>query len=69
MENESKQVVPSGEEKTTKENINRKEALIRAGKYAAVTALGTMILLSPKKSQAGSSSPGGPGDWPPSGKV
>lgn len=33
-------------------NITRKEALKKMGKYAAFTALGTMIMLSPKKAQA-----------------
>ena len=47
--------------KPTQEEITRKEALIRAGKYAAFTALGMMVILSPKKSQAQSTSPGGPG--------
>jgi hypothetical protein len=53
MENELRPI------ETPKEKITRKEALIKAGKYAAITALGTMILLSPKKSQA--DSPGKPG--------
>jgi len=33
-------------------NITRKEALKKMGKYAAFTALGTMIMLSPKQAQA-----------------
>ena len=32
--------------------INRKQALKRMGKYAGLTALGTFILLNPKKAQA-----------------
>jgi uncharacterized membrane protein YebE (DUF533 family) len=40
-----------------KEQITRKEALKKMGSYAAFTALGTMVLLSPKASQAGSQSP------------
>ena len=42
---------------TEEEKINRKEAIKKVGKYAAFTALGTMIILSPKKSQADSTSP------------
>jgi hypothetical protein len=42
--------------------ITRKEALVKAGKYTAFTALGMMVLLSPKKSQA--QSPGSPGGNP-----
>jgi hypothetical protein len=53
-------------EKSTKNNpqeISRKEALKRIGnygKYTALTALGTYIMLSPKKAQA--ASPEAPGD-------
>ena len=46
------------------ENIDRKEALRKIGnygKYAALTALGTYIMLSPKKAQAASPTPGEPG--------
>lgn len=39
------------------EKITRKEALKKVGTYAAFTALGTMVLLSPKASQAGSTTP------------
>ena len=45
------------------ETITRKEALIKTGKYAAFTALGMMVLLSPKQSQA--ESPANPGGLPP----
>jgi hypothetical protein len=52
--------------KKTKENeITRKEALHKIGnygKYAALTAIGTYILLQPKKAQAQS-----PADNPGSG--
>ena len=34
--------------------INRKEALKKMGKYAGLTALGTFMLLNPKKAQANS---------------
>ena len=33
-------------------NIDRREAIKKLGKYAAFTALGTMIILNPKKAQA-----------------
>ena len=48
---------------TQKEEISRKEALKKIGnygKYAALTAIGTYTILSPKKAQA--SSPTDPGD-------
>lgn len=48
--------------KTTSQNITRKEAIKKIGsysKYAALTAIGTYTLLSPKKAQA--SSPENPG--------
>lgn len=43
----------------TQENIEitRKAALKKVGAYAACTALGTLVLLSPKKAQAGSALP------------
>ena len=40
-----------------KDQITRKDALKKMGTYAAFTALGTMVLLSPKASQAGSQTP------------
>ena len=48
---------------TNKEEISRKEALKKIGnygKYTALTALGTYMLLNPKKAQA--FSPSDPGD-------
>jgi hypothetical protein len=48
--------------KSNAESLTRKEALGKIGnygKYAALTALGTYIMLSPKKAQA--ASPGSPG--------
>ena len=48
---------------TQKEEISRKEALKKIGKYgkyAVLTAIGTYTILSPKKAQA--ISPGAPGD-------
>ena len=51
------------EEKEVKkgEKITRKEALKKAGKYAAFTAAASIILLSPKQAQADSTSPDGRG--------
>jgi hypothetical protein len=43
-------------------DISRKEAIKKMGKYAALTAMGTFMILSPKKAQA-QSSPPGPGAW------
>lgn len=46
------------------ENISRKEALKKIGnygKYTALTALGTYLILSPKKAQAASPEPPGSG--------
>ncbi len=40
--------------------ITRKEALKKMGTYAAFTALGTIVLLSPKAAQAGSTTPAPP---------
>ena len=48
--------------KKKKENISRKEALEKMGKYAALTALGTFVILNPKKAQA--QSPQDPGNNP-----
>jgi hypothetical protein len=46
----------------TKEEITRKDAIKKIGnygKYAALTALGTYLILNPQKAQA--QSPGAPG--------
>jgi hypothetical protein len=48
---------------SNKEEITRKEALQKMGnygKYTALTALGTYLILNPKKAQA--ASPEAPGD-------
>ena len=42
-------------------NITRKEALKRMGKYAALTATGTFLILNPTKAQAQSPDPPGDG--------
>ena len=39
------------------ENITREEALKKIGRYAGMTALGTFMILSPKKAQAQSIPP------------
>lgn len=49
--------------KEDKKEITRKEALKKMGTYAAFTALGTMVLLSPKAAQAGSTTPAPPSHW------
>ena len=41
--------VPSG--------ITRKDAILKMGKYAALTAMGTFMILNPQKAQASSASP------------
>lgn len=50
------------EKKNSKVEITRKEALKRMGKYAALTAVGTFIILNPKKAHASSLPPDGGGD-------
>jgi hypothetical protein len=42
---------------TTNQGITRKQAIKRMGKYAAITALGSYIILNPQKAQAQSASP------------
>ncbi|WCO00738.1 hypothetical protein [Psychroserpens ponticola] len=46
----------------SKDQITRKEALTKMGKYAALTAIGSFIILNPKQAQA--SSPPDPGGNP-----
>ena len=51
---------------TTPSGITRKDAIKKMGKYAALTAVGTFMILNPKKAQAASpTSPpsGGGGSW------
>jgi len=45
---------------TTPSGITRKDAIKKMGKYAALTAVGTFMILNPKEAQA-SSAPPGPG--------
>ncbi len=40
------------ENNNIRNEITRKEALSKMGKYAALTAVGTFIALNPRKSQA-----------------
>jgi len=42
--------------------ITRKEAIKRMGKYAALTAVGTFLILNPQQSQAQSGPPDPGGD-------
>lgn len=42
--------------------ITRKEAIKKMGKYAAITAVGTFLILSPKQAQAQSLPPDPGGD-------
>ena len=48
--------------KNQKNQITRQDALKKMGKYMALTAVGTFILLNPKKAQA--QSPPDPGGNP-----
>ena len=41
----------------SKKELDRKQAIKRLGKYAAFTALGTFMLLNPKKAQSQSPPP------------
>jgi len=44
------------------DKITRKDAIKKMGKYAAITAVGTFVILNPQKSQA--QSPPDPGGNP-----
>jgi len=46
---------------TSEELITRKEAIQKAARYMALTALATFVILNPKTAQAQSGGPGGPG--------
>ena len=46
--------------KNKNKKIDRQQALKKMGRYAGLTALGTFMLLNPKKAQA--NSPVNPGD-------
>lgn len=47
---------------SNQDKITRKDAMKKMGKYAALTAIGTFIILNPKQAQA--SSPPDPGGNP-----
>lgn len=44
-------------------DINRKEAIKKMSKYAALTAMGTFLILNPKKAQAASAPPNPGSNW------
>ena len=46
-----------------KDTISRKQALKKLGRYAGMTALGTFMILNPKKAQAASATPPPPGGF------
>ncbi|WP_299361340.1 hypothetical protein [Winogradskyella sp.] len=47
-------------EKNNTDKITRKDAIKKMGKYAALTAVGTFVILNPLKAQTGSPpDPGG----------
>lgn len=54
-----KDINQSNSQNKSNDEITRKEALKKAGKYAALTAATMLVILSPKESQA--ESPPSPG--------
>ena len=48
--------------KNSDKDITRKDAIKKMGKYAAITAAGTFLILNPKKAQAFSGNPTDPTD-------
>ena len=50
------------ENRQPSEDISRKDAVKKMGKYAALTALGTFMILNPQKAQA-TSAPSYPGGF------
>ncbi|MBN1651444.1 MAG: hypothetical protein JXQ26_00840 [Tissierellales bacterium] len=58
-----KEIKNSKDKRQKEELISRKEAIKKVGTYAAFTALGTMVILSPKAAQAGSQTPAPPPAW------
>ena len=54
IENLNKKELNPDTEVNPEKKISRKEAIEKAGKYAAFTAAAAIVLLSPKTSQAGS---------------
>ena len=57
---------PKNNKETAPSGITRKDAIKKMGKYAALSAISTFIILDPKKAQATSASPN-PGDGSNSG--
>ncbi|MFB1041098.1 MAG: hypothetical protein QMC35_11630 [Polaribacter sp.] len=57
---------PKNNKETAPSGITRKDAIKKMGKYAALSAISTFIILDPKKAQAQSAPPGG-GSNPDSG--
>jgi hypothetical protein len=58
-----KKNIENAQDKT--QDITRKDAIKKIGnygKYAALTALGTYLILNPQKAQASSALPANPGD-------
>jgi hypothetical protein len=50
--------------KSSTDEIDRKEALKKISKYAALTAMGTFLILNPQKAQASSHDTGPElGEW------
>jgi len=60
MENKNQEKEVAKEVCVSKELITRKEAIQKAARYMALTALSTFIILNPKKAQAQSGGPGAP---------
>lgn len=60
MENKNQENEITKEVGASKELITRKEAIQKAARYMALTALSTFIILNPKKAQAQSGGPGAP---------
>ena len=52
----------NNKDNNTPSGITRKDAIKKMGKYAALTAVGTFMILNPKKAQA-QSTPPNPGGW------
>lgn len=50
--------------KVNNNQITRKEALQKMGKYAAATAIGTFVILNPQKAQAQSAEGAGAAGFP-----
>ena len=53
---------PKNNKETAPSGITRKDAIKKMGKYAALSAISTFIILDPKKAQAQSASPNPGGD-------